>query len=96
MITLRFPGSRWPSIQVEPGGALSSHLTALNSPVLFGCRTGLCGTCLVTVEPTDGAASPDDDERELLDLLAPDDPTARLACQLRLTTDAALRPREAD
>ena len=38
---------------VSKGPSLSEELTASNSPVLFGCRTGICGTCVVEVEPTD-------------------------------------------
>lgn len=57
-------------------------LTAQNSPVLFGCRTGICGTCLVTV--TGQVAPPDADEQEMLEVLAPGIPNARLACQIDL------------
>ncbi|MBC6436085.1 2Fe-2S iron-sulfur cluster binding domain-containing protein, partial [Nostoc sp. HG1] len=35
-----------------PHQNLSEHLTIQNSPVLFGCRTGICGTCLVEVNGT--------------------------------------------
>ncbi|MEM7065914.1 MAG: 2Fe-2S iron-sulfur cluster-binding protein [Cyanobacteria bacterium P01_B01_bin.77] len=64
---------------------LADVLTVQNSPILFGCRTGICGTCLVQVTGDVPPAEPD--EQELLDLLAPECPNARLACQLDVTHD---------
>ena len=86
--TVRFPNSKFPSIAVEPHRNLAEVLTVQNSPVLFGCRTGICGTCLVRVEGD--IPPPDRDEREMLDILAAELPQARLACQLDLTDDIAL------
>ena len=56
------------------GGNLAEHLSVDNSPVLFGCRTGICGTCLVTVVATHAGelAPPDRDEREVLEMIARD------------------------
>lgn len=88
MITVRF-GSGHAPVRVPAGAALPAHLTASNSPLLFGCRTGLCGTCLVHLAPADAADPADADERELLDVLEAGD-GARLACQLRLRADAVL------
>ncbi len=69
---------------------LSFHLDAENSPILFGCRTGICATCLSDV--VDGEVPPaDQDELEILELHAPDQPRARLACQLKLRGPVALR-----
>ena len=61
--------------------------------MLFGCRTGICGTCLIEVEEaTDGelheAAA---DELELLDIIAPGNQRARLACQIELRADIRIR-----
>ena len=64
-----------------------------NSPLLFGCRTGICGTCIVEAEGKD-IPPPDDEERELLEVLAPDNPKARLACQLNVQCDMVLHPLE--
>jgi ferredoxin len=77
--------SKHPPIQLAPHSPLSSYLTIQNSPVLFGCRTGICGTCLVKV--TGNIAPPNLAERELLEILAPGDRQARLACQIDLTSD---------
>ncbi|MGK7906071.1 MAG: 2Fe-2S iron-sulfur cluster-binding protein [Synechococcus sp.] len=86
--TVRFPQTKHEPIVLERHQNLSEVLTVQNSPVLFGCRTGICGTCLVLVE---GDIPPADrDEREMLDILAAELPQARLACQLDLTGDIAL------
>jgi ferredoxin len=73
--------------------SLPLHLTVLNSPLLFGCRSGLCGTCLIEVECSPEAAlePPEATEREALDLYAPGNPRARLACQLALCADVRIR-----
>lgn len=77
-------GSHLP-VELPVHANLSEHLTVQNSPVLFGCRTGICGTCVIRVR---GSLPPaGEDERDLLDVIAPGDPEARLACQLDLTCD---------
>lgn len=75
-------------LEVEKGCNPSEVLNSSNSPVLFGCRTGVCGTCLVEVikgseslDPATGA------EREMLEVFAPDNARARLSCQLKITED---------
>ncbi|HUF63538.1 MAG TPA: 2Fe-2S iron-sulfur cluster-binding protein [Verrucomicrobiales bacterium] len=89
---VEFPGTSFPCLRVLPGRDLSLALTSANSPVLFGCRSGLCGTCLVEVEAIDGELEPPaDSEREPLELYAPGNPKARLACQLRLTQSVRIR-----
>lgn len=77
-------------IAVNDGEMLSEVLDATNSPLLFGCRTGICGTCVVEVE---GELPPaGDEEKELLEIYAPDNPNARLACQIELTGPIKVRP----
>lgn len=77
-------------VELAEGAALSEHLDVGNSPLLFGCRTGICGTCLLRVE---GALPPaSEEERELVDMLAPGDPSARLGCQIRLVGDIKVAP----
>ena len=86
--TVHFPGSDHANITIyEP---LSASLTLQNSPILFGCRTGICGTCLVIAEGD--MLPPDSEEQEVLDLLAPTRHKARLACQIRPTGDLFLTP----
>jgi ferredoxin len=78
-------------IDIPAGDAISKHLNASNSPVLFGCRTGICGTCLVRVK--DGIqklSAPDADESELLSIIAEDEKDVRLACQLYAEGDITI------
>lgn len=74
------------------GAALSEHLDIRNSPLLFGCRTGICGTCLIEVlSQTNGELpAPSEDERALLDIVAPDNQRARLACQIAACADITI------
>ncbi len=89
-VTVSFFASEYPAVELDHGDNLAEHLDVGNSPLLFGCRTGICGTCLVRVEGT--LPPPSDDERELLEVLAPEDPQARLACQIELVGDIRVGP----
>ena len=82
-----------PPVPLPELASLSERLTMVNSPVLFGCRTGICGTCVSRVEALAGELPPpDSDEAELLAVIAPDEPRARLLCRLRLTADIRVEP----
>ncbi len=82
---IQFPETNHQSIELETNQSLAEHLTIENSPILFGCRTGICGTCIVAIEGDIPPAS--SEEIELLEVLAPENPKARLACQIQLTND---------
>ena len=86
---ISFPGSNFFPITLECHQNLSEHLTIQNSPVLFGCRTGICGTCLVQV--IGDIAPPQPDEQEMLETLAANHPHARLACQVDVTDNVEIR-----
>ncbi|OKH37824.1 ferredoxin [[Phormidium ambiguum] IAM M-71] len=88
LCTISFPGTNYPPITLQPHQNLSEHLTIQNSPVLFGCRTGICGTCLMQVIGDIPAAKAD--EQEMLDTLAPNIPNARLVCQINLTANVQI------
>lgn len=88
--TVQFPDSDYAPATVNADQLLSVSLTLENSPILFGCRTGICGTCLVSA--TGEMLPPDADEQEVLSILAPDCATARLACQLRPMGNLSLTP----
>ena len=82
---VKFPQTEYSPIELENNQNLAEHLTVENSPILFGCRTGICGTCIVAVEGD--IPPPSSEEKELLEVLAPENPKARLACQIQLTND---------
>ena len=82
---IQFIETNYQPIELEINQNLAENLTIENSPILFGCRTGICGTCIVAVEGDIPPAS--EEEKELLEVLAPENPKARLACQIQLTND---------
>jgi ferredoxin len=87
-----FPGTAFLPISVPEGANLSEYLNAINSPILFGCRSGLCGSCTIEVDFLDQELPlPQAKEREVLDVYAPGNPKARLACQLKIQTDLVVR-----
>lgn len=71
------------------GKELSRVLDVRNSPLLFGCRTGICATCICRIEGIQSQAS--DDEKEVLEVFAPGVEGARLACQVRVEGDMEIR-----
>lgn len=82
-------------IQLPKGAILSEKLNRLNSPLLFGCRTGICGTCLVRVlEHARPLDPPGEDEKEVLACLEVSDPNVRLACCLRAEGDLTVIPED--
>lgn len=91
---VRFGRSGHAPVRLPGGAGLAEHLTVQNSPLLFGCRTGICGTCVVrvTVLGGTGLEPPGEDEAELLAIICPGRSEARLACQLRLTADIDVVP----
>ena len=84
-------GQSFAGIELAAGSSLSEELDINNSPLLFGCRTGICGTCLVTAEPTYAEAI-SEDEQEILEVYAPGNKGARLACLMRLQGPIKLVP----
>ena len=91
---IEFPGTLFAPVQLPHMAGLSLHLTVQNSPLLFGCRSGLCGTCLIEVEANEPLPVPDPTEVEALEIYAPGNTRARLACQLLVSTDLRIRKLE--
>ena len=86
---IRFTQTHYQPISLEKHEKLSEHLTVQNSPVLFGCRTGICGTCLVVVQGD--IPPPSEEEKEILEIFAPGNEQVRLACQIDLTKDIEIK-----
>jgi ferredoxin len=86
----RIEFSNGAAIEVNEGEKLSESLDVTNSPILFGCRTGICATCLVEViEGMENLPPISEDEEEVLEIYA-DQENCRLSCQLHLTGPAKL------
>ena len=79
---IKFNKSYFKPLEIPDNTNLSEYLDKLNSPVLFGCRTGICGTCLIEIIESENSTPPSANELETLELLAPNNSKARLACQL--------------
>ena len=76
--------------QVEANTLLSEGLDITSSPILFGCRTGICATCLVKVhQGIENLTPPTEDELEVIEL-STEDKDCRLACCLSLNGDVTL------
>ena len=92
-VKISFDDGKFEPLGLDQGIDLSQQLTIQNSPVLFGCRTGICGTCLIQVKPAQDASiePPSDEEKELLSVISPGDPNARLACQLKFKGSICIR-----
>ncbi|HEY9842988.1 MAG: 2Fe-2S iron-sulfur cluster-binding protein [Candidatus Sericytochromatia bacterium] len=86
----RLDFSNGQSLCLDEGRNLSEVLNVLNSPVLFGCRTGICATCLVKVhEGMENLPPLTEDEQEVLEIYT-DQEQCRLACQLHLKGNVKL------
>lgn len=88
-MAITFPDSDHEPLELARGESLAIELDIENSPVLFGCRTGICGTCIVRLEGD--IAPPDAAEREILEAYVPGEVGVRLACQIRATAPMAIR-----
>ncbi len=89
---VEFPGTSKPAVDLEVGVNLSENLTIHNSPILFGCRIGICGTCAVEVVSADDPLPERTfDEAQFLEAMAPGQDSVRLACQIRISTNMKLR-----
>lgn len=92
---ISFTDPNFVPVELPDGAPLAEHLTIQNSPILFGCRTGICGTCLVSVTDLSfDLEGPTPEEREVLEMIAPDDHHLRLACQLKMKGNGRLTREE--
>ena len=89
-VTVSFLDSHHADKAIDRSLSLSEAFDATDSPLLFGCRTGICATCLVEVSGE--VLPPSEEELEILELYADGQENIRLACQLVLQGDVSLRP----
>lgn len=92
---ITFTGSDKPAVTLQEGDNLSEKLTIHNSPILFGCRIGICGTCAIEVQESDSPLPPrTHDESEFLGAMAPGRDNVRLACQIKINTNMTIKKTE--
>jgi ferredoxin len=78
-------------VEVTRGSRLIDVCTTHHLPVVFGCRVGLCGTCLVQVlSEAANLSAPTAHEARLLEVLQAS-PDWRLACQCTVLGHVRLR-----
>lgn len=82
------------TLDVEDGYALIDMCEDHDTSILFGCRDGACGACMVKVISGADKLSPmQDDERDFLETMAAE-PDERLACQCKVHGDVVLEVSE--
>ncbi|TJZ66835.1 2Fe-2S iron-sulfur cluster-binding protein [Chitiniphilus eburneus] len=86
MPTLRFVNT---GTQVEFTGSVA--LIEMEDHIMFGCKSGNCGTCAVRiVSGGENLSEKTDREHRLFELTGETDPAMRLACQCKAYGDAVL------
>ncbi len=87
LITFRNDGL---TVEAEPGTTLSLVAFRGESDLPFGCRSGTCGTCVLTVvEGAEGLDEPGFVEADTLAVCGETEPGRRLGCQI-IVRDADL------
>jgi len=82
------------TIDVVDGYAMIDMCEEHPTSILFGCRDGACGACIIRV--LDGAehlTSMRDEERDFLETMAAE-PNERLACQCKVLGDVKIEVSE--
>ncbi len=65
-----------------------------DTSILFGCRDGACGACMIKVlEGSEHISPMKDDERDFLETMAAQE-NERLACQCKVTGDIVIEVSE--
>lgn len=92
---IEFAESDKAPVELSQGDCLAEKLTIHNSPILFGCRIGICGTCAVEVVSEDSPLHERTyDEKEFLGTMAPGRDNVRLACQIHINTNIKIKKTE--
>lgn len=85
---ISFTNNSHSPVEVKKQSNPSEVLTRSNGPVLFGCKTGICGICTVEVQSGADSLTPATNvEKEVLGISARGNIKARLACQLSVVED---------
>lgn len=80
------------TIEVPENAAIIDVCENEDTSILFGCRDGACGACLVRVLENPQNLSPmDEQERDFLETMAARE-DERLACQCKVLGDVVVDP----
>lgn len=82
------------TIEVEKNAAIIDVCEHHDTSILFGCRDGACGACMVRVVENPQHLSPmEEHERDFLETMAARE-DERLACQCRVLGDVTIEVAE--
>lgn len=82
------------TLDVEEGYALIDMCEDQDTSILFGCRDGACGACMVRIkEGSEHLSKMGDDEKDFLETMAAE-ADERLACQCKVYGDVILEVSE--
>tara|TARA_B100001094_G_C17942401_1_gene676257 strand:- start:391 stop:672 length:282 start_codon:yes stop_codon:yes gene_type:complete len=82
------------SADVEKGYALIDMCEDQDTSILFGCRDGACGSCMIRVlEGPENLTPMGEDEKDFLETMAAE-PEERLACQCNVLGDVKIEVSE--
>ena len=78
------------TVDVADGYALIDMCEDYETSILFGCRDGACGACMIRVKDGAPNLSPmQDHEKDFLETMAAE-PNERLACQCKVNGDVVI------
>ena len=82
------------TIEVADDYALIDMCEDHDTSILFGCRDGACGACMIKViEGAENISPMEDHERDFLETMAAE-PDERLACQCKVKGDIKIEVSE--
>ena len=82
------------TIEVDQGYPLIDMCDTYDTSILFGCRDGACGACMIRVlQGAENMSKMEENERDFLETMAAQD-NERLACQCRIFDDVTLEVSE--
>jgi ferredoxin len=78
------------TVQANQGQPLIEVATSNNSSIPFGCKNGICGTCLIKVNKgMENLSPPEDKEKNTLAMFGAG-PQNRLTCQCKVNGDVEI------
>ncbi len=81
-------------IEVPQNYALIDMCEDHDTSILFGCRDGACGACMIRVkEGSENLSKIQDDEKDFLETMAAEE-NERLACQCKVLGDVVIEVSE--
>lgn len=82
------------TLDIATGKALIDLCEEHDTSILFGCRDGACGACMIRVrQGAEHISKMQDDEKDFLETMAAED-NERLACQCKIFGDVEIEVSE--